>query len=288
MQQTDEATIADEQKLVRELVGLSDDVEITFTDFGWSSRVHIVNYGEIVFKFPRSEQVKEEYALEIPAYKIARKIGGLFVPEIKWKHPDNNYLGYQGVIGEPLDKVIPTLSSDEKYAIGTQLGTFLKEFHERTLTGAPIISPQREIATYKRKLEDALPDIRRFFSETEVGQIRRLIEEEYPRKMLELGFTKGLCHGDLGTWNMIYGTDGQVGIIDFGSVGYYDVSRDFAGITDEHMLSAALESYGRDVSREKIALRMKVLPVFDISFFVDKNDQAGIDMTIEQIRKTVL
>ena len=40
-----------------------------------------------------------------------------------------------------------------------------------------------------------------------------------------------LCHGDLGLWNIILNKK-QIGIIDFGDVGYYDSSIDFSGIGD--------------------------------------------------------
>ncbi len=288
MQQTDEKLIAEEQKLVRNLAGLDDSVQILFSDFGWTSRVYIVNSGEIVFKFPRSEKVKEEYALETLAYKVAHVVGGVLVPEIRWEHPSNAYLGYKGVVGEPGEKVIASLSVAEKRNIGTQLGTFLKKFHRRDIADAPLISQEKEFAEYRHKLELGLSSIERYFSEDEVARIRCLVLEDYPRKMSQIGFQKGLCHGDLGYWNMICGLGGQIGIIDFGDIGYRDTSIDFAGMNDSAMLNAAIEAYGGDVSEEKIALRMKIIPILDLSFFVGKKDRYGIEKTIARIREIVL
>lgn len=288
MQQTDKKTIAEEQRLVRELAGLDESATIVCNDVGWGSRVYIVNSGEIVFKFPRSEEVKREYALEVSAYRIAHEVGGVSIPQIKWEHPKKNYLGYIGIVGESLDEVISALAASEKRSIGVQLGTFLRRFHERAIVEAPLMSLAKESAKYRHRLELGLPDIKKHFTETEVDEIRRLVEDDYPQKMLELGFRKGLCHGDLGYWNIICRPNCQIGIVDFGDVGYYDTSIDFAGMNDQDMLDAALETYGGDVSREKIELRMKVIPVLELPFFVGRGDRDSADRTAERIRRIVL
>jgi aminoglycoside phosphotransferase (APT) family kinase protein len=285
MQEPDDKTIREEKGIVGELCALPDDARITFSDHGWTSRVYLVNRGEFVFKFPRFEKTKEEYALEVLAYMVARDVGGVLIPEVRWEHPNRNYLGYRGIIGRPVDTVIPTLTASEKRSIGSRLGTFLKKFHERTIAGAPLISPDRELSDYRHKLELGLPQMEEHFSEPEIDQIRRFVTEEYPQKMSELGFRRGLCHGDLGYWNMIYSPQGEIGLVDFGDVAYCDTSKDFAGMDDPDMLDAALEAYAGDVSREKIGLRMKVHPILDLPFFVGKNDQDGIARTVAGIRR---
>ena len=67
---------------MRDLAGLDESAEIVFSDFGWASRVYMVNKGEIVFKFPRDERVKDEYKLETRAYKLAKEIkSDILIPE---------------------------------------------------------------------------------------------------------------------------------------------------------------------------------------------------------------
>lgn len=313
MQHTDEATIQQEKELVRQLAGLGQTAPIVFNDFGWTSRVYMVGSGQIVFKFPRTPAVKKEYALELSAYKIAQQVATEFsprtqtphqqttsqiqIPSIRWQHPDLDYLGYIGIVGQPGEKVIPSLSTKEKQNIGTQLGRFLKEFQQH-IADAPLFSPDVELAEFSRRMDDALPHLQRFLTADELAQITHLMQKEYPKRMQDLGFTKGLCHADLGYWNIIYApgshssthphAPGTLGIIDFGNVGYYDTSIDFAGMSDPEMLEAALTTYGGGVSRQKIALRMKSLPLFDLHFFAGKNDEAGITDTIQRIRSTTL
>ncbi|MDA1209367.1 MAG: aminoglycoside phosphotransferase family protein [bacterium] len=288
MQNTEEEIIHKEKEFIRELISLDRNIEITFSDFGWTSRVYIINSGEIVFKFPRSEEVKTEYTLEVPAYKIAEEIDEVLIPSIQWEHPNKDYVGYKGIKGKSVDTVNSSLTKDEKRNIGTQVGAFLKKFHQLTIPDAPLMSLEKEVAEYQYKLELGLPEIEKHFSKTEVASIKQLLLEEYPHKMKEFGFNKCLCHGDLGYWNMIYSPDGRIGVIDFCDVGYYDNSIDFAGMQDEDMLNAVLDAYGEDVSKEKIALRMKVIPIIDLPFFIGKNDQKGIERTIERIRNTAL
>lgn len=283
-----EETIANEEALIRKLAGLNEHDEIAFSDIGWTSRVYVVNSGEVVFKFPREESVKAEYALEVQAYKIAREIGGVLIPDVQWQDPDMNYMGYRGIVGKQLDTVLPTLSIEEKRTIGAQLGRFLAQFHQRELPGAPVMTQEKEFAEYEQKLQLALPEIKKHFLADEIGRIQRLVLEEYPRKMRELGFKKGLCHADLGYWNLIYSPGAPIGIIDFGDTGYYDTSVDFAGMNDGEILRAALEAAQEDIAAEKIALRMKIIPVADLPFFAGKKDESGIQRTIDRIRMVTL
>jgi aminoglycoside phosphotransferase (APT) family kinase protein len=288
MQAPDDRIISREKKIVRELCALHATADITFSNDGWTSRVYIVNSGEFVFKFPRFENIKAEYALEVSAYKVAREVGGVTAPEVRWQHPNHDYLGYRGIVGRSLDTVMPTLTASEKRRIGAQLGAFLKRFHECWMSEAPLLSPAKEFSDYRRKLEVAVPHLEKYFSTPEVEQIQRLVLEEYPSRVSELGFRKGLCHGDLGYWNTIYGLDGEIGLVDFGDIAYCDTSKDFAGMDDETMLDAALEAYDGDVSREKIALRTKVLPILELPFFVERSDRNGARETIARIRRTIL
>ena len=65
-------------------------------------------------------------------------------------------------------------------------------------------------------------------------------------------------------------------------------SKDFIGLKDVSALNAALSVYGDNaILREKIALRKKVLAILDLPFFIGKNDQAGINNTVHNIRRAI-
>jgi hypothetical protein len=84
---------------------------------------------------------------------------------------------------------------------------------------------------------------------------------------------------------MILQYDRQVGIIDFGDVGYYDHSKDFMGLGDPDLLEAALVAYGESkYLRRKIAVRQKILYILDLPFFIGKDDGVGIRKTVAKIK----
>lgn len=285
-QRTDEETILSEKHQVRTLAALPNDANIDFIDIGWTSRVYLVNDGEIVFKFPRTEAVREEYKREIAVYQLARELAhdDVLVPEICWTHPAQHYLGYRGIVGHPLEDVIDGLAPANKRRIGEQLGAFLNRFHGAAMENAMIMTQAKECEEYAYKLSLVLPCLEQHFAPSDVNRIKRLVLEDYPAEIARLGFEQGLCHADLGLWNMIYTEDGKVGLIDFGDTGYYDTAIDFAGLTDPVLLEAALGRYERPILREKIAWRMRLMSVLDLPFFIGKQDQAGILQTIERIR----
>lgn len=147
---------------------------------------------------------------------------------------------------------------------------------------------EQEIAEFQEKYRLGLPELKRHFTETEQATIEQMVFDIYPQKVIGLKMEQALCHGDLGYWNIIYGENHQVGIIDFGDLGYYDRSKDFIGVNEQKMLDAALSQYGdNDILREKIGLRQQILPILDLPYFIGKSNQEGIEKTIVRIRETI-
>jgi len=288
-QRTSQEVIANEKQLVTGLFDLTDVDTITVNDVGWDSRVYIVNSGKYVFKFPRSEQVKAAYKSEIAACKLVSTIhSSVRTPLVKWEGANNDYFGYEGIVGTALDIVAHTLLRDTWNDIGTALGVFLFQLHQLYLENAQEMSIDDEIKEFQYKYSLGLPIIQQSFTGDEQVKIERLIQEELPSKLTALGSEMVLCHGDLGYWNIIYGSNGELGVIDFGDIGYYDRSKDFIGLKNVSALNAALSVYGdNNILREKIALRKKVLAILDLPFFIGKNDQAGINNTVNNIRSAI-
>ena len=59
--------ILQEKKIVSSLTGVRLE-EIVYNDIGWTSRIYVINQGEIVFKFPRTQEIIREYMKEIQIY----------------------------------------------------------------------------------------------------------------------------------------------------------------------------------------------------------------------------
>ena len=268
------------QKLTSRNVG-----DIVLNDVGGTSRAYILNNGEIVFKFPRTEQVKGEYTPEIAAYKLVNSLRTtVSVPKIQWEGADNNYFGYEGIVGQSLDKV-DEFPGETKIKIGTAVGEFLAQFHKQQLESAREMTVEDEIEEFQRKYQLSMEVIKERFNETEQARLKQLATQEIPDTMRTLGSDRALCHGDLGYWNIILGDGGEIGIIDFGDVGYYDSSKDFIGLTDQEVMDASLKVYGDTPTlRENIAIRKKLLYILDLWFFISKANRAAIDKSISDLR----
>eukprot|EP01117_Protostelium_nocturnum_P015854 TRINITY_DN6183_c0_g1_i1.p1 TRINITY_DN6183_c0_g1~~TRINITY_DN6183_c0_g1_i1.p1 ORF type:complete len:300 (-),score=56.12 TRINITY_DN6183_c0_g1_i1:12-839(-) len=263
--------------------------QIQFCDFGWSSRVYIAEGGRFVVKFPRTEAAKEEYKNEIAVLRLVENCDlNIRVPKILWNSSANEYIGYQGIVGERYDSISEKVDGDVKRRIGKQLGEFLKKLHSLEVDGGRTVSIQDEIKDFQSKYRLALSVIQRDFSEEEQEKIRNLVFVEMPNEMERLGGEMKLCHGDLGYWNMILDDKGNIGVIDFGDAGYWDKSKDFIGMSDGETLDEAIKVYGdNEILRQKVAIRQKVLLLLDLPFFIGKGDKLGIQRTVAKIRSII-
>lgn len=264
--------------------------DIAYTDEGWDSRVYIVNGGEAVFKFPRSPQVKAQYRHEIAALRMLEGIHSLVrTPRVRWEAPDLGYFGYDGIVGEQISRRIGDFDTVTKTKIGDSLGCFLRLLHAVDLTDAPTMTIEAEIADYDKKYRLATPALTAEFSETEMRTIEEFFQQQLPLDMRRLGGDLRLGHGDLGPWNIIVTPDREVGVIDFGDVGYHDASKDFSGFGNDTILNAAFDSYGADsLLREKAHLRIKAFPILDLPFYLVKHDPAGVRASLDLARKVFI
>jgi hypothetical protein len=55
---------------VKKLTSVSDENRIVLNEVGWTSRVYIVDNGEIVFKFPRGKKWQEECKHELNILRL--------------------------------------------------------------------------------------------------------------------------------------------------------------------------------------------------------------------------
>ena len=95
-----------------------------------------------------------------------------------------------------------------------------------------------------------------------------------------------LCHGDLGLWNIIF-NENQIGIIDFGDVGYYDSSIDFSGIRDIVMYNCLVKNYGFNESMlKKIDIRKMIIPILEIPYFLEQNNKKELQNNLSLINES--
>ena len=161
---------------------------IEFVDIGWTSRVYLINNGELVFKFARNNKVVEEYKNEVLAYKfLEKKSFEVKLPVVKFEDANLRYFGYEGIVGQTLDKYIDDLSEKEKIIIGQRLSGFLKILHESNLENINIFDISHEEKEFFEKfsiseefLKTSLkPEI---FSAIEFFLENKIKNVEYPRE----------------------------------------------------------------------------------------------------------
>ncbi len=289
-QETPQAVIDQECSIIAVELSLSEHDAILFDDEGWDNRVYIVNGGETVYKFPRSPHVMQGYSIEIAALRMLEDIDNEVVTQrFKALDPENRYFSYKGIVGTQLSELLGSLDPEDKKRIGNTVGSFLKELHALDLCGAPVVTTDDEVKEYQSKYRLALPIIESSFSADEQSRIARFFLDLMPAEMERLGNELRSCHGDLESYNIVIGSDGTIGIIDFGNIGYYDQSKDFIDFGDDVVLQAALEAYGDSpLLRAKAAVRIMALPAIDLVYYMSKKDNQGIMLTIERLRALLL
>jgi len=283
------SSIIKKEKLIVSKLSGYDVTEIKLNDSGWSSRVYIVNKGKIVFRFPRRRDTKERYKKEIAAYKLLNDFNlDVMFPKLQWQHPELNYLGYKGIVGNPLSLILSSLTDKEKITIGIQLGKFLKKLHAGKLEGLGNNKFKEDLKNLQDNFESLVSVLGKKLKTEELKKIQNFVYKKYPQKMEKIGFEETLCHGDLGFSNIIYSKKNGLGIIDFEDVSVHDKSIDFSGMTDKIILETAFKEYGAsDKTKEKTALRMLIIPLMELSFFIKEKDKNNIKKIIDSIKNNI-
>lgn len=278
-----------EMNVVRSVAGLRETDDVTFDDEGWDSRVYVVNRGAAIFKFPRHAAARDAYPAAIAALELlAGGDGTVRVPTVQWVGPDCSYFGCVGIVGRQLGRVHHELGDADRTRIGTDLGHFLAWLHRLHLPDARVVTVDDEIAQFVERSIAAWPTIERELSNAEAAALSEFVHHELPDTLRMLDRDPRLCHGDLGSYNLILGDDGMIGVIDFGDIGMFDRSKDFIGFEYPAMLEAALRAYGDAPNlRAKVDIRARALPLLDLPFLIAHDDDRAVGRLLERLRRSV-
>lgn len=269
---------------VRAITGVGKQSRISLSDEGWTNRVYVVEDGRFIVKFSRQASTESSFKKEIDVLELLKNgKWDVQFPKVRWVDASGRYVGFEGIVGRTLD----TTSQDaiDKVKYGRQLGGFLKKFHGLTLPHTQVVAIEDEIRHYQSKYATSQQVIKRHFTKNQQAQLKKLVYEIMPSEIRRLGSDKVLCHGDLAYWNIIVG-DGELGVIDFGAVGYYDRSKDFLCLEDDLLREHALREYGADEClRQKIAVRRAVLPLIDMADLFERGDIAMGDKYVAALKR---
>jgi len=279
-------SLQSEIDIIRKLTGFDGDIKLN--NNGYISRTYLIDNGRIVFKFPKSEAGKQEYAYEVPTLEMIKKCElKVKIPIINWSSPDNDYIGYYGVVGNAtLQDELTRLSKIDIVKIGSAIGSFIKQLHSIEPREANMtMTVEEEIEKYQARYRACLPTINSYFSNSELLAIDNFYTVEMPKQMMGLAENPVFSHGDLGLYNLILMNDNEVGVIDFGDAGLYDESHDFICLEDETILEHAITAYGESEDlRKKVSIRLKALPSLELHYYISIGDESGIAKWIGKLR----
>ncbi|MBW4061927.1 aminoglycoside phosphotransferase family protein [Candidatus Saccharibacteria bacterium] len=231
----------------------------------------------------------KKYKKEIAVLNLLESVRlWLRTPIVKWEGPQSAWFGYIGVPGLSIKSRITQLTTPQKEQIGASLGRFLDQLHELKPTEMPHTTLQQEIAKYQDDYQRGLAYIEAAFTKTERAVLKRFYYKELPEEITKLGYVPKFCHGDLLLNNILIDTHDQIGVIDFGDARYYDQSKDFSNLWDDTIRNAALSAYSADKNLvHKVNLRFRALPISGLSFYVNQQNNAGIERELRNIRNTL-
>ncbi len=254
--------------------------EIKIDDTGGNSRAYIIDGGKIIFKFPRNNKVT--YDNEAKILTIINTIKtDVKIQKVGWRSKDNTYFGLHGVTGASICNA--DLNPRQKRQVGKKVGKFLKKLHNINTDCVPSLSLSQEIKAWQERFLSYKEIIDTHLNLNMQKKLNKLMFEDMPKELNNLGEDIVFCHGDLGDNNILIDKD-NVGIIDFNESGYFDRAADFMDICDDEILRYILDSYGAsDVLRKKIQMRRRIRPVIALLFHINKNDKKGIEDSLNQI-----
>lgn len=271
--------------VIRSLVG---DLPIQIEENGFLSRGYVIDGGRLVFKFPRSDNVR--YDTEAENLRFLQSLDlGVHLQKVAFVGPGNAYLGIYGVPGQPLERL--SLSPEQKASVGRQLGNALKKLHAAEKKSADVMTLQEEIDAWTDRVKS--DEVRRFLRDRFTADERQIIDgyffENMPQKLYGLGENLVFSHGDLGEGNLFMDADGTAGIIDFNESCYLEEAADFMDLADSELCEKILLQYGADtVLRQKVAVRRLIRPLIVLQPYLHRGNRAELDRLTALIRNDLL
>ncbi|EGJ99802.1 MULTISPECIES: aminoglycoside phosphotransferase family protein [Dysgonomonas] len=275
-----------ELEIVKKLTNVADENNIVLNEDGWTSRVYIVNKGEIVLKFLKNKQYREEFEHEINILKLIKDHKfNVNIPLISSSEEDNTYIVLNGLMGKSMSaEIVDALTKEEKRKIGTQIGLFLKKLHTVAYQGKSPNNESEIFEWFQKSFNRRKRTLKKHFNENELVAIEDLVTT-LPQRSQKLGIVQVFCHGDLGYNNILLTDSLEVGVIDFGDAGYNDQSYDFVGLEDDDMLDAVILAYdGDEILKAKVEIRRQLLPLMEMLFLIDKKDKEGVQQCVKRVR----
>ena len=188
----------------------------------------------LIFRFPRLAANAKILKKEVALLNALRDKVTLPVPNPIYHQLDREpvFMGYPMLTGRTLrQSIVDSLDDEVRQRIAQQLAQFAVELHRLPTDNLDIQLPTAHNIGYWQRMYRAFRD--ELFPHMRLDACEQVILSFEAFLNHPPTFTPVVCHGDLGTGNILYDPDLQTisGIIDFGSSALGDPAFDIASIS---------------------------------------------------------
>lgn len=188
----------------------------------------------LIFRFPRLANDAKILRKEVQLLNAIRDYVTLPIPDPIYNQLDKEpvFMGYPMLPGKPLrQSVIDSLGDDVRQQLAQQLAQFALELHSLPIDQLDITLPNAHNVSYWQRMYKAFRE--ELFPHMRLDACQQVILSFEAFLSQPPQFTPVLCHGDLGTGNILYDPEQQAisGVIDFGSSALGDPAFDIASLS---------------------------------------------------------
>lgn len=206
-----------------------------FNNNGQNNDIIVIN-DELIFRFPKYKQGIEDLRVETEVLLEIQNCTTIAIPNPQYKcfgdlTVGEGFIGYFMIPGEPLFQNI-FLQTRDKHILANQLGIFLKELHNISITNLsaniPIINP---IEYWQKIFDDCKDKLFPYMKLESKNEIQKNFSS-FLSDAKSYQYNPVIIHGDFGPSNILFDNSLQriSGIIDFSSVRIGDPALDFASL----------------------------------------------------------
>lgn len=204
---------------------------------GENSKAFILN-NELIFRFPKSEEIKKSFKIEIAVLLKIKSFLNLDIPESDFISKETGFIGHRLISGESLTpEIYNTLEKETQLKIQKALAKFLSQLHKIDLhllldCGLPVMNYYEEYSdNFERAKELIFPGI--------PARNRKIISDlfkSYLTNKQNFKHIPRLIHNDFSSDHILFENSVKklTGIIDFGDAAIGDPDYDFMYLLDNY------------------------------------------------------
>lgn len=262
---------------------------------GLDSKAFVVN-GDLIFRFPKYEDVGEKLKVEIALLPQLRWHLKLLIPNFEYIGKQENslpFVGYKKIQGVALEKeLFDSLDMELQEKLIEQIADFIKQVHafsaeEANKLGAKVTNFQENYTADFAKIKKKAWHLLDIKTQTYIDQLFNT----YLSNQENFNYVPTLLHSDLSPDHIIYDPDKKliVGIIDFGDIEIGDPDYDLMYLYREYspeFVERLLQYYPHDNKEhlmDKLYFLSRRNTIHDILIAVERKDDIKLQKALNKI-----